>query len=167
MVPQHTLRPTRLPPYSLPTCSGPQPVCHSHTIPSHPHHCISPLMLTCHGIRTPAPPPHATHSHTTPLLPPLVSHLAPPLPPSMHLSLDAHAPWHTHTHTSTTCNATCLQSRDHSSGVFCSPSLLSNICSCYPQLPTPRPGTPKPKLKPASNNFARPCPTCHTGNAYS
>ena len=59
MVPRHTLRPTCPPPYSLPTCSGPQPACHGHAIPSHPYH---------------------------------------------HVSLDAHAPWHTHMHTSTTRN---------------------------------------------------------------
>ena len=88
-------------------------------------------------------------------------------PPLSRLSLDTHMPWHMHTCTSTTCNATCLQSRDHSSGVFCSPSLLSDICSCYPQLPTPRPVTPEPNLEPASDNFAHSCPPCHTGNTYS
>ena len=140
------------------------------------HHCCHHLSLACHH--------HCCHLHTAttavyvpPLLLSMCHHCCclcattatvyvPPPLPSTCLSLDAYMSWHMHTCTSTTCNATCLQSRDHSLGVFCSPSLLSNICSCYPQLPPPRPVTPKPNLKPASDNFACPCPTCHAGNTY-
>ena len=127
MVPRHTLRPTRPPPYSLlrPTASASRS---RRTVT--PPRRVSPSTLTRHGVRTRTPPPHATHSHATPLLPPLVSRLSPPLPPSTRhrrrrlrataaavyvpppppstrLSLDgvdAHAPWRTHTHTSTTRN---------------------------------------------------------------
>ena len=79
---RHTLRPTFPPPYSLPTCAGPQPAHRSCAVPSRPHRHVSSSMLTCHGVRTPTPPPHATHSHATPLPLPLTSRLSPPLPPS-------------------------------------------------------------------------------------
>ena len=99
------------------------------------------LRATAAAVYVPPPPPSTCHRRRR-LRAAAAAVYVPPPPPSTRLSLDgvdAHAPWRTHTRTSTTRNATCLQSRDHSSGVFCSPSLLSNICSCYPQLPTPRP----------------------------
>jgi len=44
-------------------------------------------------------------------------------------------------------------------------SLLSTICSLLAAAYA-RPVTPEPNLEPANDNFARPCPTCHPGNAY-
>ena len=145
----------------------PTPFTHPlHALPSpcRHHRC---LRAAAAAVYMPPLPPSTCHRRRC-LCATATAVYMPPLPPSTRLSLEsrcsrAMAYAHPHLH-HTQCHMS--TSRDHSSGVFCSPSLLSNICSCYPQLPTPRPVTPKPNLEPASDNFAHPCPTCHPGNAY-